>query len=127
MCPNSASQFVEIRPATESDAPAILKCLALAFEPYRAQYSAEGFLDTILTAETLRLRLQQMHVLVALAGTEVVGTVSAACHDREGHLRGMAVLPAWHGKGVAEALLAAIEEWLRSNGCSRVTLDTTVS
>ena len=52
--------------------------------------------------------------------------MSATCHEREGHLRGMAVLPAWRGAGVAAALLAAAEEWLRSTGCKRVTLDTTL-
>jgi len=44
----------------------------------------------------------------------------------EGHLRGMAVLPDWHGSGVAAKLLSAIETWLRSRACKRITLDTTV-
>lgn len=43
----------------------------------------------------------------------------------EGHLRGMAVLPRSQGHGVAEQLLAAIESYLWSQGCTRITLDTT--
>jgi len=123
---NIASRSIHIRPATESDASAILNCLALAFEPYREQYSAAGFLDTVLTPETLHSRLQSMHILVALSGQKVIGTVSATRHEREGHLRGMAVLPEWRGADVAAALLTAVEEWLRSQGCKRVTLDTTL-
>jgi putative acetyltransferase len=37
----------------------------------------------------------------------------------------MAVLPAWQGRGVADQLLAAVEEELRARGCTRITLDTT--
>lgn len=44
----------------------------------------------------------------------------------EGHLRGMAVRTAWQGAGVAQQLLQSAEEELRSQGCSRITLDTTL-
>jgi len=36
------------------------------------------------------------------------------------------VLPAWRGSGLAAKLLHAIEAWLETNGCSRITLDTTL-
>jgi putative acetyltransferase len=68
-----------------------------------------------------------MHVLVAVAGGQVIGTIAGAVNERgEGYLRGMAVLPQWQGSGVASQLLVAIEEYLRALGCSRVTLDTTL-
>jgi GNAT superfamily N-acetyltransferase len=38
----------------------------------------------------------------------------------------MAVLPEWHGLGVATKLLAATEAFLRGYGCKRITLDTTL-
>jgi GNAT superfamily N-acetyltransferase len=119
---------IEIRPATSEDAAAILKCLAAAFEPYRKHYSPAAFADSTLTNETAHLRLQQMHVLVATATGNVVGTIAAAWHPdiKEAHLRGMAVLPEWHGQGVAAKLLTAIEAWLLSRGCKRITLDTTL-
>lgn len=44
---------------------------------------------------------------------------------KDGHIRGMAVLPAWQGRGVADELLAAVEDELRRLGCARATLDTT--
>jgi GNAT superfamily N-acetyltransferase len=117
---------IEIRPAGDDDANAILQCLATAFAPYRAQYSPAAFSDTVLDAEAVHLRLQQMHVLVATAAGNVVGTISGALHAGQGHLRGMAVLPEWRGSGVAAKLLAAIETHLRSHGCRRITLDTTL-
>ena len=121
---------IEIRPArdTDEDATAILKCLAAAFEPYKKHYSPTAFADTTLTDETVHVRLQQMHVLIATVPGNVVGTIAAAWHPetKEGHLRGMAVLPEWHGRGVAAKLLTAIEAWLLSRGCKRITLDTTL-
>jgi GNAT superfamily N-acetyltransferase len=121
---------IEIRAAhdNDEDAAAILKCLAAAFEPYRRHYSPTAFADSTLTNETVHLRLQQMHVLVATVAGKVVGTISAAWHPdtAEAHLRGMAVLPAWHGQAVAAKLLAAIEANLLSRSCKRITLDTTL-
>jgi GNAT superfamily N-acetyltransferase len=117
---------IEIRAANRGDAAAILRCLAAAFAPYRAEYTPAGFEDTVLSPETVHLRLQEMHVLVATVAGNVVGTVSGVCCAGEGHLRGMAVLPEWRGRGVAAKLLAAIESWLGSRGCRRITLDTTL-
>jgi len=121
---------IEIRPAKDNDddAAAILRCLATAFDPYRKHYSPTAFVDSTLTNETVRLRLKQMHVLVATLSGNVVGTIGAAWHPEiaEARLRGMAVLPEWQGRGVSAKLLAAIEGWLLSRGCKRITLDTTL-
>jgi len=117
---------IEIRPAGEDDAGAILKCLAAAFEPYRAEYSPAAFADTVLDEEKVYVRFLQMHVLVATASGNVVGTISGVCHGGEGHLRGMAVLPEWRRLGVAAKLLATIESYLRACGCKRIKLDTTL-
>jgi len=117
---------IEIRSADHADAVAILRCLTAAFTPYRSEYTTAAFADTVLSRETLQLRLQQMHVLVATVAGNVVGTVSGSCSGEEGHLRGMAVLPEWRGRGVAAKLLAAIEAVLSYDGCKRITLDTTL-
>ncbi|HZP23060.1 MAG TPA: GNAT family N-acetyltransferase [Terriglobales bacterium] len=115
-----------IRNATGEDAPTILKCLATAFEPYRTRYTPGAWLDTVLNAETIQERLAWMQVLVAVSAEGVVGTIAcASVTEDEGHLRGMAVLPAWQGQGVAEALLLAAEAELLRRGCARITLDTT--
>jgi len=116
-----------IRKAAAEDAPAILHCLAMAFAPYRASYTPGAWLDTVLTPETIAQRLGTMSVLVAVSPQEsIVGTIAcAAIEPTEGHLRGMAVLPAWQGGGVAEALLLAAEAELVNQSCVRITLDTT--
>jgi GNAT superfamily N-acetyltransferase len=117
---------VEIRAAAPGDEAGILNCLSRAFEPYRAEYSALAYEDTVLNPSSIATRLREMHVLVAVADGEIVGTVSGVCDGVVAHLRGMAVLPEWRGKGVASQLLSSIESWARSRKCSRITLDTTV-
>jgi GNAT superfamily N-acetyltransferase len=125
-----------IRPGVEGDQSGILNCLAAAFDPYRKDYTAGAFADTVLDAATLRQRMLQMHVLVVTSEpttsesptseSAILGTISAAVSGNEGHLRGMAVLPELRGTGVAGQLLSAIETWLREQGCKRVTLNTTL-
>jgi GNAT superfamily N-acetyltransferase len=118
---------VLVRRATSNDADAILDCLHAAFEPYRTRYTPDGYRDTTLTPETIGERLTSMSVLVAVAAEgKIVGTIASAVADAGvGHLRGMAVQPAWQGAGVAAMLLDAAERELRAKRCSRVTLDTT--
>lgn len=120
-----------IRPAVEGDQAGTLNCLAAAFEPYRKDYTAGAFADTILDATTLRERMRQIQVIVAISESatsesKIVGTVAGGVSGDEGHLRGMAVQPELRGAGVAGQLLSAIEAWLREQGCKRVTLDTTL-
>ncbi len=120
-----------IRPALEADQAGILSCLAAAFEPYRRDYTAKAFADTVLNSATFLERLQKMHVLVATAESKNVGTIAGSREDKgrnatEGHLRGMAVQPEWKGTGLAGRLLLTMEAWLREQGCTRVTLDTTL-
>lgn len=116
-----------VRAATSEDAAAILRCLRAAFDPYRSQYTPRAYLDTVLTPDTLLLRLVSMNVLVAVdAQANVVGTVGgAAAFSVEGHLRGMAVPPQWQGRGIAQRLLEAIEKHLVTKGCTHISLDTT--
>jgi [ribosomal protein S18]-alanine N-acetyltransferase len=117
---------ISIRQTTLADVDGVLSCLHEAFAPYRDAYTPEGFTDTTLTDETIRRRLREMHVLVAVtAGDDVVGTVAGVANGDEGHIRGMAVRPQWAGSGVARKLLDAVEAELRACRCTRVTLDTT--
>src|SRR5260370_42612055 len=121
----SPDEFV-IRPAVADDAAAILQCLRAAFAPYRSQYTPQGYLDTVMTPDTLLQRLASMTVLVAVdARRNVVGTIGGAVvSSSEGHLRGMAVLPGWHGRGIAQLLLDAIEKHLIGGSRTRISLHT---
>jgi len=116
-----------IRRARDGDEDAILRCLSEAFEPYRSQYTPDAWVDTVLTAETVRARLETTAVFVALdERAEVVGTIGGSvAGGEEGHIRGMGVVPACQGRGVAGQLLEAVEAELRAQGCSIATLDTT--
>jgi GNAT superfamily N-acetyltransferase len=65
-------------------------------------------------------------VIVAEAGGEVLGFVSAAVvpffHDGSRRLRltAIAVAPAHRRRGVARTLVAEIERWGREQGCNRI-------
>jgi GNAT superfamily N-acetyltransferase len=115
-----------IERATLDDAGGILGCLRAAFAAYRTQYTPAAYEDTVMTVESVRHRLETMTVLVARNDqNRIIGTVGAAAHGTEGHIRGMAVVPSFQGDGVADQLLEAIESELNAAGCSRVKLDTT--
>jgi|SRR5215475_6602532 len=116
-----------IRNATTNDVAGLLECLRRAFEPFRELYTRNAYEDTVLTPETLTQRLASMQVYVAVTDTNaVVGTVACKVIDqKQGHLRGMAVLPEWQSAGVAEALLRTAEAALITSGCSIITLNTT--
>jgi GNAT superfamily N-acetyltransferase len=124
----AAKATFKIRLAVEGDAPAILGCLAEAFAEYRASYTEQGFLDTVLTPETLKYRMKQMAIFVATRENDgaIIGTVACSLTSaEEGHLRGMAVLPSCQGQGVAQQLLERAESEFRGRKCKRITLDTT--
>jgi ribosomal protein S18 acetylase RimI-like enzyme len=118
---------ISIRSATTNDAPEILACLQAAFAPYRDSYSADAYLDTVLTPESLQDRLIHMQVFVAESSSgQIAGTIACqVISHNEGHLRGMAVLPTCQGAGIAAQLLAHAEAELRRQNCTRITLDTT--
>jgi N-acetylglutamate synthase-like GNAT family acetyltransferase len=116
-----------IRRATQSDSLGILDCLREAFEAYCGSYTPDAFADTVLTHDTLQQRFATMSVFVVTSDSgEIVGTIAChAVHQREGHIRGMAVRPAWHGSGVAAMLLKSAESELRETKCLTISLDTT--
>jgi GNAT superfamily N-acetyltransferase len=124
-----------IRRATTADAQGILACLEAAFSPYRDAYKSGAYEDTVLSPATIHERLDTATVYEATtASGEVVGTIGYILIDKEeSHIRGMAVLPSWQGKGVAVELLRRVERGLRptyvadlrSLNRTRMTLGTT--
>jgi GNAT superfamily N-acetyltransferase len=119
---------VRIRVATARDVPGILRCLRAAFESYRTDYTHGAFRDTVLTRDAARERLRSMAVLVAVEPSgAVVGTLAwGTASPVEAHLRGMAIVPAFQGKGVAASLLSRALAHIWRSGHTRVTLDTTL-
>src|SRR5690348_15835543 len=96
-------KMATIRRARSTDASGILECLRAACAPFESSYTKDAYSDTVLTMETVEERLQSMVLYVALSEAgEVIGTIGCAkVGEREGHLRGMAVLPEWQGSGIA--------------------------
>jgi GNAT superfamily N-acetyltransferase len=104
----------------------VRQCLTEAFEPYRADYTAEMFENTVPSVAGLEDRSSEMTMWVATSSGRIVGTIAAGVTGSQiGHLRGMAVVSAFHGWGVAAQLLRTAEAELRRLGCVTVTLDTT--
>lgn len=119
-------QGFSIRRAAPRDSQGILDCLRQAFEPYRRCYTDLAFDDTVLSPATLQRRQSEMQILVAVeSANRVIGTVAYGVTDRDGHVRGMAVLPEYQGRKIAAALLAQVEADLRGLNCVSVTLETT--
>ena len=115
----------EIKKACAKDGAAIADCLEAAFARHRGQYSCEAYADTVLNADGVLRRLEEMCLFVAVSDGQVVGTIGCKVNGEEGHLRGMAVLPDWQGTGVASALLRTAETELEQRGAAFITLDTT--
>lgn len=120
---------ISIRKAEAADSHAILECLQEAFAAYRNLYTPGAYRDTVVGLEDLENRLATMRVFVAISSSgEVVGTVACyVAEPEEGHIRGMAVRPAWHGVDVAGKLIGFVETESRNMGCTRVSLDATLA
>ena len=122
---NDGTTEVIVRHAELQDAEAVRACLAMAFAAYRTQYTRGAYADTVPSAESIRVRLSEMHVFIALHEGNAVGTIALARIGVEAHLRGMAVTPQWQGTQVAVKLLETAVAEARRCGCRFVTLDTT--
>ena len=62
---------------------------------------------------------------LALLDGVVVGTASGVLRGNSLYVRGMAVLPAARGEGIAHALLEQIERYANEYSCERLFLSTT--
>ncbi len=118
----------KIRPAEFQDAKGIHEVLLAAFEEYRQFYTLEGYKDTVMSKEAVIERMHEMKLYVAIdQKTKLIGTIGwQKVSGKEGHIRGMAVLPKNQGENSpATDLLQAVENDARSKGCTYLTLDTT--
>lgn len=75
-------------------------------------------------AEDIRRKLavQRNLFLVGECGGAIVGTVMAGFDGHRGWIHRLAVLPEYHGRGFARALMADAECRLRAIGCTKVNL-----
>lgn len=60
--------------------------------------------------------------LVAEAGNEIIGTVLGSYDGRRGWINRLAVHPDYRGQGLADRLMAEVEQRLVAIGCDKVNL-----
>ena len=99
--------MVHIRPATESDFPALLDVQQIAFGEYAGIYKVSGW--TTETLESLKEDAREKHIFVAEEGGTIVGsvrfwTVAGVCV-----IRLLSVSPAHQRQGVGKSLIREIE------------------
>jgi len=114
----------QIRLAAAEDAESIALVLLAAFLAYRPAYTPQAFAATTPPAETIRERMSEGLIWVALLNDRIVGTVAAVAEDVSWYIRSMAVLPAARGQGAGKSLLGQLEGYAVERGCRRLYLRT---
>jgi ribosomal protein S18 acetylase RimI-like enzyme len=107
----------QIRPARENDRVPLAVVFAAVAEE-RDGIATEPPVDVEARAASWTLD----GVLVAVAGTEVVGSVHVDVSQHGFGEIGMAVAREWRGRGVGSALLAAAIEWARERSLHKLSL-----
>lgn len=114
-----------IREATPADAGAISALLEQAFREFKALYTAEAFVATVLPESGVLIRLNEGPVWAVETDSTLIGTVGAICVSDSVMVRGMAVSPTARGFGVGGKLLNLTEDFTREHGYRRLSLYTT--
>jgi putative acetyltransferase len=120
-----APQKILIRRAAAEDTGAIAAVLRDSFIEYEALYTEGGFNATVLDPERIRRRMEEGPVWVAQRDSAVAGTAAAVATAEGFYMRGMAVLPAARGLGIAGGLLKEVENAALAGGYRRLFLSTT--
>jgi RimJ/RimL family protein N-acetyltransferase len=106
-----------VRPATEDDRLP----MALVFAGVAEERDGIGT-EPPVDVETRAAAWQLDGTFVAVAGTEVVGSIHLDA-SRHGFAEiGMAIAREWRGRGVGSALMAAGIEWARERGLHKLSL-----
>ncbi len=114
---------MEIRKATEADAPEIVTCVVAAFRDYMTLISRTP--GPML--EDYWEGIQKHHTFVAVENEKLLGVL--LLKDGEGTVMWLEVLatdPRLHGKGVGRALIQYADDYARSLGKTEMRLYTHV-
>jgi GNAT superfamily N-acetyltransferase len=125
MSRQAQAQQLEIRLAGTGDEETVARLLLEAFEPFREQYTPEGFADTVPNLDVFRERIAVGKIWLAFIGDEPVGTVTALPEPDRVYIRSMAVTPSAQGRGVGQQLLDTLERDARERGFKKLYLYTT--
>lgn len=120
--------MITVRPAKPSDAPAWLR-LRHALWPDGSEAEHREEIDRFFSGrarEPLAILLAEDangHA-VGLAELSIRPCAEGCRSDRVAYLEGWFVVPEARGRGVGRELIAAAEEWGRSQGCCEFASDT---
>jgi len=119
----AASAVIAIRAMTPMDCGAVATLIRIAFAVQSAVIDppASALRET---ETTVAAHLAAGGGAVACAGGRIVGSVMWEPKDGGLYLKRLAVDPAWRGRGIAQALVAATEAAARLAGMPRVHLGT---
>jgi GNAT superfamily N-acetyltransferase len=111
---------IDIREA-RFDEPEVQKLVADALGDLSVRYGGSGDDTPVAAADFVPPRGR---FFVAAEGDELVGCAGWRAHGEDAELKRMYTAPAARGRGVARRMLATIEESARSDGRSRLILET---
>jgi GNAT superfamily N-acetyltransferase len=117
--------LIEVRRAVSSDAQAVSELLVAAFERYRRMYTRRAFSATAITRDQVLKRFGEGPSWVAIAQGCTVGCASALPQADHTYVRGVAVLPAFQGMGIAYRLLQTVRDEALSREHHVLRLSTT--
>jgi len=116
-----------VRPAKPTDADAWLE-LRHALWPDRSKAEHGGEIDRFFAGDareplTVLLAEDRAGCPIGLAELSIRAYAEGCRSDRIAYLEGWFVVPKARGSGVGRALIAAAEEWGRSQGCREFASD----
>jgi len=119
-----------IRPAQPSDCPQISLMHAALWPESSAEEHAHELLPILEGTASFPFLLE---IFVAEASGQIIGFLEVnlrshadGCNPSRpvGFIEGWYVDPCWRGQGIGRKLLAAAEDWARSQGCREMASDT---
>ena len=119
------SEEIHIRLATTGDAGEMSRILFESFSTFRDDYTPEAFAVVTPSPDAILARFAEGPMWVATVNEKIVGTTSVLPEPEWLYIRSLGVVPEARGLGIANKMLAAIEEYAVDAGFDKLFLYTT--